>query len=530
MSEVGEKLQEVEISYRHALEHATDAFYILDAQGGVQFMNSAALALCGKSWELLRGRKLDEAYPPDLKDQCLNLFSRVCQTKEKEFFRALRRLPDGGERDHLIAFLPQRNEQGDLVQVLSLIKWNEGAGAQACPTGLSLHEDAEEWLKSSLRQSEQRLRMACQAARVCTWEWNRGQHFARASHDLFSWLGIPCPPDERITLNCLLGSVHPEDKGRVVEAARDASRRHGSMNSEFRLVHPDGSERWVASYSQPILNSEGRIESLLGLIQDISERKKHEESLRLLNETLERKVAERTSEVLRQAVQLRALTAELTKTEQKERKRLAALLHDHVQQLLVATSMQIDLARRCKDPEEIQSLLDSAKDILDEAVQDLRSLSVELCPPILYYSGLPAALTWLAKRLEHLHHFRVSATVDERANPALEEVRFMLFECARELLLNSMKHSGSTQARVDLSLTPDDWIQIEVSDQGRGFDASQLLAQGSRLSGFGLFSIEQRLAYLGGQIQLESSPGQGARITLVVPAALQAQRLSQGWT
>ena len=261
------------------------------------------------------------------------------------------------------------------------------------------------------------------------------------------------------------------------------------------------------------------------LAAEIADRRKaeaalrdRENQLRALNETLEQRVAERTAEVQGQAEELRALAADLSHAEQQERKRIAKVLHDHIQQLLVAAQMHLVAFKRnsAAGAREV-SLVQTVESILMEAIEASRSLAVELSPPVLHDAGLIAGLGWLADHVQRQSHFQVEVHSDNGAEPAAEEVRLLLFECVRELLLNAIKHSGQSKAAVTVEHTPDEKIKIVVADAGRGFDPSLLKARSRTSPTFGLFSIQQRLAHLGGSMDIETAPDHGVRVTLKAP-------------
>lgn len=233
----------------------------------------------------------------------------------------------------------------------------------------------------------------------------------------------------------------------------------------------------------------------------------------------EQRVAERTAEVHHLVSQLRALAAELAQTEQRERKRLATILHDYIQQLLVSGQMQLASIRREPISDRASEVVQEVQSILKEALDASRSLTVELSPPILQEAGLGAALKWLGQRLADKHNFKVEVHADEDAEPSAEEDRFLLFECARELLFNSVKHSKVSEASVTLKQTGGDRVNLCVVDNGAGFDLEGLLNRdrnGSQAT-FGLFSIQQRLMHMGGSMEIEAAPGCGTCITLTAP-------------
>ncbi len=247
----------------------------------------------------------------------------------------------------------------------------------------------------------------------------------------------------------------------------------------------------------------GQVTGVFAAARDLTERLRSERAL-----------AERTALVERQADQLRALATELAQAEQRERQRLAKILHDNIQQLLVAAQIQLNLIAR-EDHKTRPSALRGMEGILAETLEASRSLTVELCPPVLHQSGLAAALAWLAARLDEKQQFKVHLRLDNDAEPASPDERAFLFESTREMLLNAAKYSGTRDAYVTMMRTADDSCRIIVEDKGQGFDPAVLKPGPS--GGFGLFSIQQRLICMGGTMEIESAPGQGTRGVLTIP-------------
>jgi signal transduction histidine kinase/CheY-like chemotaxis protein len=238
--------------------------------------------------------------------------------------------------------------------------------------------------------------------------------------------------------------------------------------------------------------------------------------LRQSRDHLEARIIERTAELARRADQLARLSNELTIAEQRERRRLAEVLHDHLQQLLVGASMQIDFLRaEQKDPKSRQTL-DLIHDILGEAIQSTRSLTHDLSPPILLRGGAGAILQWLAGQMQEKQNLQVTVEADSMRDNLPEGIVTLLYTSAREFLLNVVKHAGVQTATLKLNCR-EDCVTLEVCDQGQGFDPRVLSDRQFVSHGFGLFSIRERAELLGGNLQIDSRPGAGSRFCLTLP-------------
>jgi signal transduction histidine kinase len=231
---------------------------------------------------------------------------------------------------------------------------------------------------------------------------------------------------------------------------------------------------------------------------------------------LEQRVVERTAVAEHRASQLRLLAAELTQAEERERQRVARLLHDQVQQLLVAGRIKLAAMRRQSPSDRLLSMLEEADGLLNEAIEESRLLTASLSPPILYERGLRDSLQWLVRHVRDNLHLTVDLQVEAEADPLEQSTRVLLFHAARELLLNTAKHAQTSRATVAVSLQDHDRLRLIVSDDGVGFDPARLLGR-STPSGFGLFSIRERVELIGGRMEVTSASGQGTRVTIEVP-------------
>lgn len=246
----------------------------------------------------------------------------------------------------------------------------------------------------------------------------------------------------------------------------------------------------------------------------------------MANESLEHRIQERTLELQHRSDQLRALALDLTETESRERKRLAQLLHDHFQQLVSAAKLKVGIVRRKLTDESLIETVRQVESLLEETINASRNLATELSPPVLHDAGLGPALEWLARRMERDHNLAVTLSVGENTEPDNEQVRVIVFECARELLFNVVKHAKATEATLTLSMAAEGLLQIAVADQGQGFDAHALEMKAKPDGSFGLFSIKERLGLLGGLVKVRSQSGQGTTVTMTVPVTVKRETTS----
>jgi signal transduction histidine kinase len=239
--------------------------------------------------------------------------------------------------------------------------------------------------------------------------------------------------------------------------------------------------------------------------------------LKNLNETLEQRVAKRTAEAVEQAQKLRLLSAQLSLAEEAERRRIAEMLHEDLQQLLVTARMQLGALCRTQDATQREPIAREIADLLGRSFELTRSLSVELAPPVLHEHGLAAALEWFAAETRKNYNIEVTVEADCSANPKAADVRIFLFRAVRELLLNSAKHAGGSAVHITMQHRRPDKVRIIVADDGPGFDPNSLDDKRTGSQTVGLLNIRERVNSFGGEFHINSGPKRGTRITLSLP-------------
>ena len=258
----------------------------------------------------------------------------------------------------------------------------------------------------------------------------------------------------------------------------------------------------------PFLDEERElIRSLADMLRAWLQHRADDAVIMATNERLERQVAERTA-------RLRRLAREVCLVEERERRQIAENLHDHLGQALALMKLRLKQLRGDAMLGGHDQALDELVVLSEQAITYTRTLTFELSPPVLYQLGLGAALEWYGERIAEQHDLRVDVHAQGRDLP--DDLKVMLWKCARELLHNVVKHAEARTIGITLD-TRGEQVTLDVHDDGRGFDSGASgHDDGDR---FGLISIEERLRDHDGRLEVVSAPGRGTQVRLV--AAIQ---------
>jgi signal transduction histidine kinase len=221
-------------------------------------------------------------------------------------------------------------------------------------------------------------------------------------------------------------------------------------------------------------------------------------------------------QLLEHRERLRSLASKLNFTEEQQRRRIASELHNGIGQILALCKRKVDKLKKSVSSDKNAQSLEEIREIITQSIKSTRSLTFELCPTTLYDLGFEAAVESLLMSIEKEHEITCEFEKNGFTEPGTKDSAVILFRAVEELLHNVIKHSRASNAKISVNEN-DENIWVTVEDNGSGFDLSQLSADESRNSGFGLFNLRERISSLDGEVNIESQPGNGTHISIKVP-------------
>jgi len=254
-------------------------------------------------------------------------------------------------------------------------------------------------------------------------------------------------------------------------------------------------ERWLENSVYPIFDTLGEVNQFAIYSRDITERKRAEEKL------------------LDYQTKLKSLSSQLSVTEERERRRIATDLHDHIGQSLVFSKLKLDELQHSANSIELTKALNEISNNIDQVITDTRTLTFDLSSPILNEIGFETAVaSWLDEQVREKYGIETEFEDDGQQKMLDADIQALLFRNVRELLINVVKHANAQNVKVSVGKV-DDLINISVEDNGDGFEPADVASKAT----FGLFSIRERLEQLGGSFEIDSEPGSGSKFTMTAP-------------
>ncbi|MEC9482024.1 MAG: PAS domain S-box protein, partial [Halomonas sp.] len=481
-----EARRESEARFRAVADLVPDLLCRVEPDGAWAWGNRRWMEYTGQHPEQALGFGWADALHPADRGPVLEGYSRAMNSGER--FRSEHRIrrSDGEYRWFLAEAVPVCDEDGRITQ------WFGAA--------TDIHDQREmlerlealvEVRTQSLAESEERFRLLVTTSAQIIWSTDAEGEFVEDSP---TWRAFTGQSAERWLAGEFGEMVHPQDLPDTLTQWRHSIVTRIPFFLEYRLWHAaSGKWRWMVVHGIPLRNGRGEVTGWFGTCTDINERKRAEE-------------------------EVRRMAYSLTMAEQEERRRVSQILHDDLQQLLYGLQLKLRMVRgRLQDGAEpaLADTVEDTRQLLKQAINTTRQLTVDLSPPILKSEGLADALEWLQRQMAELHGLRIELRAEKEAVRLDEDLRVLLFQIVRELLFNVIKHAGVDRACVELAWT-ERCLVIHVADEGQGVESDVLEAR-ERGTGFGLSGIRERLRQVGGRMEFVSRVGLGTCVSLHVP-------------
>ncbi|HQR65823.1 MAG TPA: PAS domain-containing protein [Thermoanaerobaculia bacterium] len=337
----------------------------------------------------------------------------------------------------------------------------------------------------ALRESEERLQLAAESAGVGLWRLDLETSSLWLTEQARQYFGIS--GSDPVSLGHILEAVVPEDRPRILEAIREVAESGNEGSVEYRLLSPDGAERWLASRGRAQKGPSGRAESVMGVTVDVTERKRAES-------------------------ELHDLSRRLILAHEEQRALLARELHDDLTQRIAALAIDAGLAERSAPGGARKDALRGIREGLAALSEDVHSLSYRLHPSVLDDLGLAEAIEAECERFRRQGPGDVAVDLCPVPAALSPDAALGLFRVVQEALRNVARHAKATSAAVTLEHRSGG-LALMVRDDGVGFDPAAARMPRS----LGLASMRERVHLLGGTLGIESAPGRGTSIAAWVP-------------
>jgi len=277
-----------------------------------------------------------------------------------------------------------------------------------------------------------------------------------------------------------------------------------------QLLKRKNGETFPAEITTTLFREKGEITRVTSIVRDITKRKMSEEKL------------------LEYQEQLRSMASELSLVEERERKLIAEGLHDEISQPLAFLNIKLDLLKKSAKERSFIDSFSEMQTTIGKLISSARTFAFDLSSPVVYELGLEAGIEdWLHTNIQAKHEIATTFEDDGQIKPLDDDMRGFLFKAVRELLINVVKHAKASSVKVSV-VRDEDKIKICVEDNGVGFNPAEKKGRLFDPSGYGLFSIHERLDYLRGSVDIESKLGLGTRVTLVAPLKIQGTEVKRG--
>jgi PAS domain S-box-containing protein len=516
-----EALRQSEEKFRGIAERSFDMIFMTDARGFITFLSPVSERIFGRKPEEMVGKNFTNFLVESEIPKAVKRFTEKLQGKK-----------------HGVLYLEAKKKDGSRVSIelISSMVMQDGsiAGTQGIIKDVTERKKAEEQLQKAREELETRVKQRTAALALAVEklqkeiaERKHAEESLRKTEERFrtvfenTIVGLyRTTPDGRILLanpalikmmGCRsfkeLTNFDVEKDGYDPSTPRSIFKK--LIKKEGRVIglesvwrRPDGKKLFVSESAFAVKDARGKILYYEGTAQDITKRKEAEEKL------------------MQYQQQLRSLASELSLAEERLRRRIAAELHDNIAQNLAISKIKLESLTGDDKPELTKSI-NEVTGLIAQTIDATRTLTFEISPPVLYELGFETAVGWLVRQTRQRFDLDVKFIDDKKPKPLDIDIRVLLFQAVRELLVNVVKHARAEKAKVSIHRI-DGNIQITIEDDGVGFDVSTAgIPNYSTKEGFGLFNIKERLDQIGGNVIIHSGRNKGTQIILTAPVEKQ---------
>lgn len=452
-----------------------DMVFVVDAEERILFVNQVAARALGRKPEQLVGQQQSELFTPELSARHSVAIQRVFRTGEST-------VTEDRQTLHLSAvwidtrLVPLRDPSGAIVAVVGIVR------------DVSERRNAVDVL--ALREAS--LRGIIDNFPYLVWFKNTQGKF-QIVNETFATAAGKASPSELVGLDDF--DVWPHElAARYVADDQEVIQTHERKLVEEE-ININGENRWVETFKSPVFDAEGKVIGSTGLARDITLRRSLQDEQRRSRE------------------QLRALAAHVESVREQERVRIAREIHDELGQSLTCMGMDLAFLDRQIDPDnkDAAARVAALVELVKDTIRCVRRISSELRPSILDDLGLGAAVEWLAHDFETHAHIACSVDVPEDLSLPVD-LATPMFRVCQEALTNVTRHASASHVSIRLTCSKTD-VSLVVQDDGRGITQEEIKRQGS----LGLLGMKERVAILGGTLEVEGQPGHGTTVAIRIP-------------
>lgn len=467
-----EKIQNSELKFKSYTEKSPLIIYTTNLQGEWIYVNQTWTEMTGMRLEASLGKKWMKALHPD----------DVALIKEKWFGSFASR----GKWKYEYRFIAKNGE----------IVWVEGSAKE-------LYNDKNELIGhlgvnvniTERKKAEEMYRLLSNHTNDLVCMHDRDSKFTYISASIKTLLGFE---QTELLHKEVFEIVHQEDVESLKKAIQE--RIFKGLNTDaftFRARHKEGHYVWLEAIGSPVIKNK-KIVSFVTSTRNINQWMLAKQEIEEYQSSLQR------------------LTSEVSLIEEKQKKEIAANIHDHLSQSLVISKMRISDLEKRTELKSIYKDLNFIKLHISKALENSRKITYELSPPILYQLGLVDALDWFAEDTQAKYGIEFQFKSNAASLSLDESKAILIFRCVQEVVTNAIKYAGASLMTLEF-IKEEEAVLIFVKDNGKGFDTSIVKKATSSGKGFGLFAVQERIRNMKGEFNIKSEINKGTTIKIYVP-------------